>query len=225
MSQVLQREATPAPMPRLPGLGSWWHRLLHGVRRLYTPRADWSDYVGEQWADHIMQADLTDDINKKQGRSTGRWLLEAHGKHLGVYLKRHYELPRWLGLLAALWPRGDWSPGMQECNNLEWRGRWAPRSERCCRRRISGPLGEAAQLPRGRGAHRYAPLAPGDSAGRPSTRRADFSRLESWASVEIARLCAFCTIMTSFTKTYISVIFSFLVPILLVCRRGRIAYS
>jgi heptose I phosphotransferase len=67
-----------------------------------------------------MQADITDDFHEKQGRSTGRWLLENAGKQLVVYLKRHYVLPRWSGLMAALWRSGNWSPGMQECRNLEW---------------------------------------------------------------------------------------------------------
>ena len=32
-------------------------------------------------------------------RSTGRVLFESAGKQLTVYLKRHYQLPRWHGLL------------------------------------------------------------------------------------------------------------------------------
>ncbi len=67
-----------------------------------------------------MAADVTDDFNAKQGRSTGRWVLESAGKQLPVYLKRHYELPWWHGLLATIWPTGDWSPGMLERRNLEW---------------------------------------------------------------------------------------------------------
>jgi len=98
---------------------SWWRRLTCGVRRLYA-RADWAAYVGEDWAERIMQADVTDDFNAKQGRSTGRWVLEAGGKQLAVYLKRHYELPWWHGLWAVLWPNSDWSPGMVERTNLEW---------------------------------------------------------------------------------------------------------
>lgn len=99
--------------------GTWWQRLAHGVKRLYA-RADWSAYVGDDWPARIMQAKITDDFHAKQGRSTGRWVLEAAGKQLAVYLKRHYELPRWHGLCAALWPGGNWSPGMLERANLEW---------------------------------------------------------------------------------------------------------
>jgi heptose I phosphotransferase len=89
------------------------------ARRLYA-RPDWSDFVGADWPDHIMQAAVTDNFHAKQGRSTGRWLLQANGKQLTVYLKRHYRLSWWRGLMASLWPSGDWSPGMQERRNLEW---------------------------------------------------------------------------------------------------------
>ena len=114
-------EPTPISVASLRiGAGTWWQRLVRGVRRLDVPRADWSDYVGANWPDHIMKADVTDNFHEKQGRSTGRWLLEAAGKQLAVYLKRHYELPRWRGLMATLWPERNWSPAMQECHNLEW---------------------------------------------------------------------------------------------------------
>src|SRR5262249_26015094 len=69
---------------------------------------------------------VTDRFHAKQGRSTGRWLLNIPGSpdnpphRLAVYLKRHYELPWWQGWLATLWPRGDWSPAMQEWRHLEW---------------------------------------------------------------------------------------------------------
>ena len=101
------------------GPGGWWRRLLQCVRRLRA-RADWSDYAGVDWPERIMQADVTDDFHAKQGRSTGRVLFQTAGKQLAVYLKRHYELPRWHGLMATIYPWHDWSPGMQERSNLEW---------------------------------------------------------------------------------------------------------
>jgi heptose I phosphotransferase len=67
-----------------------------------------------------MATAVTDDFHAKQGRSTGRWLLQARGRRLAVYLKRHYRLPWWQGLLAALWPSGAWSPALQERRHLEW---------------------------------------------------------------------------------------------------------
>jgi hypothetical protein len=108
-----------APCDSLQATGTWWQRLTRGVRRLYA-RTDWSGFAGTDWPDRIMQADVTDDFNAKQGRSTGRWVLETAGKQLAVYLKRHYELPWWHGLGAVLWPNADWSPGMLERTNLEW---------------------------------------------------------------------------------------------------------
>lgn len=94
-------------------------RLAGEVRRLFA-RSDWPNFVGADWAERIMQSGVTDDFHQKQGRSTGRCVYRADGKELVVYLKRHYRLPRLDGLAAAVWPRGDWSPGMTERRNLEW---------------------------------------------------------------------------------------------------------
>jgi Lipopolysaccharide kinase (Kdo/WaaP) family len=120
--RVAGKDGKPTPIPATPqriGPGTWWQRLVRGVRRLYA-RSDWSDFAGHDWPDHIMQAIVTDDLNAKQGRSTGRWPLEAGDKQLVVYLKRHYQLAWWHGFMATLWPSGDWSPAMQERRNLEW---------------------------------------------------------------------------------------------------------
>jgi Lipopolysaccharide kinase (Kdo/WaaP) family len=121
MNQILPCELKPMPIPA-PEIGqtTWWQRLTSRARRLMAPRADWCDFVGTQWPDLIMHADITDDFHAKQGRTTARWTLETGAKQIVVYLKRHYELPRLHGLLAALWPGGDWSPAMQERRNLEW---------------------------------------------------------------------------------------------------------
>jgi heptose I phosphotransferase len=68
-----------------------------------------------------MDVAVTDRFSAKQGRSTGRWVLHRPGEgRLAVYLKRHYQLPWWQGLLAALWPRAGWSPALQEWKHLEW---------------------------------------------------------------------------------------------------------
>lgn len=121
MKQSLLCEFKPMPDPAPEvGQSTWWQRLTGRARRLMSPRADWRDFVGAQWPDFIMHADISDDFHAKQGRSTARWTLNASTKRLVVYLKRHYELPRLDGLLAALWPGGDWSPAMQERRNLEW---------------------------------------------------------------------------------------------------------
>lgn len=95
---------------------SLWQRRRRGVER-----PDWPDFAGKDWADSIMSAEVTDRFAAKQGRSTGRWVLHAaDGRRLVVYLKRHYKLDWWRGLMAALWPAGHWSPAMQEANHLEW---------------------------------------------------------------------------------------------------------
>jgi heptose I phosphotransferase len=67
-----------------------------------------------------MHLAVTDRFHAKQGRSTGRWIMQADGRRLAVYLKRHYRLPWWRGLLALLWPGGAWSPAVQEWRNLRW---------------------------------------------------------------------------------------------------------
>jgi heptose I phosphotransferase len=96
-----------------------WHRFSRGSSRLWQ-RPDWPSFAGVDWADHIMDRLVTDRFHAKQGRSTGRLVLEAHGRRLVVYLKRHYHLPRWRGLLAALWPGKGWSPALAEWRHLEW---------------------------------------------------------------------------------------------------------
>ncbi len=106
------------------GRDSLWRRLVHGARRL-CQRPDWQHFAGSDWADRIMDVDVTDRFHAKQGRSTGRWILHSAdengpARRLSVYLKRHYELPWWQGLLAALWPGRGWSPALQEWQHLEW---------------------------------------------------------------------------------------------------------
>jgi hypothetical protein len=99
--------------------GGLWRRLRHGVRRLHQ-RADWGDFVSADWPERIMVIDVTDCFNEKQGRTTGRLRLEENGRQLCVYLKRHYRLPWWRGLLALLFPRTGWSPALQEAQHLDW---------------------------------------------------------------------------------------------------------
>src|SRR5262249_35299749 len=88
---------------------------------------DWARFAGAGWQGRIMQVEVTDRFSAKQGRSTGRWVLEGAAGRLVVYLKRHYRLPRWLGWLARAWPGGGWSPALREWANLAWaRGRGVP---------------------------------------------------------------------------------------------------
>jgi heptose I phosphotransferase len=99
--------------------GTLWQRLTRGVRRVQQ-RSDWEHFAGPGWLDAIMSAPVTDRFHAKQGRSTGRWILRANGGSLAVYLKRHYRLAWWRGLLAVLCPRAGWSPALQEWRHLEW---------------------------------------------------------------------------------------------------------
>jgi hypothetical protein len=96
-----------------------WQRWRLGGRRL-TERTDWPRFAGRNWADHIMTVAVTDRFHAKQGRSTGRWILDRDGQSLSVYLKRHYRLPWWRGLLALVLPTASLSPALQEMRNLRW---------------------------------------------------------------------------------------------------------
>ena len=89
------------------------------VTSIIHQSADWPAFAGEDWARTILTVPVTDRFHAKQGRSIGRWTLKnATGDSLVVYLKRHFELPRWHGLLARLFPRSAWSPGLREWERL-----------------------------------------------------------------------------------------------------------
>lgn len=96
-----------------------WLRLFRGVRRVHQ-RADWLHFVGPDWANRIMGLVIKDRFHAKQGRSIARWTLRKDNRRLTVYLKRHYRLPRWRGLLATVWPDAGWSPAVQEWRHLRW---------------------------------------------------------------------------------------------------------
>ncbi len=99
--------------------GSFWQRLTRGERR-HWQRPDWERFAGGDWPERVMDLAVTDRFHAKQGRSTGRWIAHAQGRRLAVYLKRHYRLPWWQGVLAALWPGRGWSPAWQEWEHLHW---------------------------------------------------------------------------------------------------------
>jgi heptose I phosphotransferase len=96
-----------------------WLRLVRGVRRLHQ-RSDWPRWVDTDWADRIMGLTVTDRFHAKQGRSIARWVVQSQDRNLAVYLKRHYRLSRWRGLLATIWPDAGWSPAVQEWQHLQW---------------------------------------------------------------------------------------------------------
>jgi heptose I phosphotransferase len=96
----------------------FFHRLKHGTLRLWM-KPEWPHFAGADWAERIMHLSLTDRLHEKQGRSIVRWQLRAGSEQLTVYLKRHYQLPRWLGWLALLFPKRVWSPAGREWHHLE----------------------------------------------------------------------------------------------------------
>jgi Lipopolysaccharide kinase (Kdo/WaaP) family len=100
--------------------GSLRRRWAHGFQRI-RQTADWAEFAGVDWLDRIMTVEVTDRLFRKQGRSIARWTLaSADGRQLVVYLKRHFVLPRKHGILATLFPRRPWSPGLQEWEHLKW---------------------------------------------------------------------------------------------------------
>ena len=75
-------------------------------------RPEFTAAAGDGWLERILEERITDKLHEKQGRSIARWTL-ADGS-LVLFLKRHYRLPWWSGLLAKLFPAKAWSPGLQE---------------------------------------------------------------------------------------------------------------
>jgi hypothetical protein len=76
----------------------------------------WKEAVSPDHEASIMTWPVDSDYHEKQGRSTGRVVLGS----LFIYLKRHWKLSWWRGLLARWWPHQSWSPGAVEWNNLQW---------------------------------------------------------------------------------------------------------
>jgi heptose I phosphotransferase len=118
-----QPPPSPDPSHLLPSVGdpvsSLWYRLRRGTR-LLRRQADWERFAGEGWAERIMAEPVTDRFHAKQGRSIGRRVFAAGRRELSIYLKRHYRLPWWHGLLATLFPNRAWAPGLQEWQHLCW---------------------------------------------------------------------------------------------------------
>src|SRR5262249_38406394 len=126
----------------------------------------------------------------KQGRSTGRLVLEApDGRRLVVYLKRHYRLRFWEGWLAALWPGGGWSPAMQEHAHLDWaRSQGVPVPATVAAGEVIGPRG---RLERSLAAEEPTGMLPPNEAlplAAAALPPGDFRRWKRGVVVEMARL-------------------------------------
>jgi heptose I phosphotransferase len=98
---------------------SFW-RLLRRRGWLIRRQADWDRFAGDGWPERIMEEPLTDREHNKQGRSIGRKVFKEGGDTLSVYLKRHFKLSRFKGLLATMFPGCAWSPGLQEWQRIRW---------------------------------------------------------------------------------------------------------
>jgi len=166
----------------------FWSRLLHGATRL-RQRPDWPDLVGLDWTERIMAVPVTDCFHAKQGRSTGRLILEVGTKRLAVYLKRHYRLPRWHGLVAILWPAADWSPAFQEWNHIEWARRAGlPVPEAVAACETIGPWGRLQSM---LAVEELAGMLPLHEAVPQAAARLDPRTLQRWKKglvAEMARL-------------------------------------
>jgi heptose I phosphotransferase len=120
---------------------TFWQRLFRGARRL-RQQPHWEAFAGPDWPERIMAVPVTDRFHAKQGRTIGRWVTEADGRRLVVYLKRHYRLAWWRGLLATLLPDGCWSPALQEWEHLAWARAWGlPVPEAAAGGEFIGPWG------------------------------------------------------------------------------------
>jgi heptose I phosphotransferase len=170
---------------------SLWSRLVVGARRL-RHRADWAAFVGSDWPDCIMDAAVTDRFHAKQGRSTGRWVLYADGqeaRRLSVYLKRHYQLPWWDRLLAALWPGGGRSPAFQEWEHLEWARRvGVPVPKVVAAAEYIGPWGRLRSFLAVEELHDMLPLQEAIPLAEAALAPADFRRWKRGLIAEMARL-------------------------------------
>jgi hypothetical protein len=123
MSDPAESPRASHPSRLLPAVGdpvsSLWRRLRRGTR-LLRRADDWDHFAGEGWEERIMAEPVTDRLHAKQGRSIGRRIFVEGRRQLRIYLKRHYRLPWWRGILATFFPNSAWSPGLQEWQHLVW---------------------------------------------------------------------------------------------------------
>jgi heptose I phosphotransferase len=169
---------------------TFWRRLFRGVRRLH--RSDeFEQLAGPGWADRIMGLAVTDRLHVKQGRSIGRLVLESEGRSLVVYLKRHYRLPWWHGLLALLRPGAGWSPALQEWEHLRWaRAQRLPVPEAVAGGEFIGPWGRLQSFLAVKELTGMLPLHQAIPAAAARLDSATFRRWKRGLAAELARLAA-----------------------------------
>lgn len=77
-----------------------WARLVCARSRVWQA-PEWPAFVGRDWQRHLLHADLTDRLHRKQGRSIARWTLTTANGEISVFVKRHYRHCLWT-LLSPL---------------------------------------------------------------------------------------------------------------------------
>jgi heptose I phosphotransferase len=169
---------------------TFWQRLLHGTRRL-RPSGEWERFAGPAWADQIMVRAATDRHHAKQGRSIGRLILESGGDRLVVYLKRHYRLPWWQGLLALIRPSVACSPALQEWDHLAWaRSEGFPVPDTMAGGEFIGPWGKLQSFLAVKELSGMLPLHEAVPAAKQALAPAEFRRWKKGLVEEMARLSA-----------------------------------
>jgi heptose I phosphotransferase len=169
---------------------TFWRRLFRGVRHVH-PSPELRQFAGPDWADRIMDLAVTDRLHIKQGRSIGRLVLVADGQSLVVYLKRHYRLPWWHGLLALLRPGAGWSPALREWEHLRWaRAQGLPVAEAVASGEFIGPWGRLQSFLAVKELTGMLPLHQAVPAAAAKLDAAAFGRWKRGLAAEVARLAA-----------------------------------
>jgi len=167
-----------------------WRRLVHGARHVRAGQ-ELEQLLGPDWADRIMDLPVTDRLHVKQGRSIGRLVLASGGRSLVVYLKRHYRLPRWPGLLALAWPGAGRSPALQEWEHLRWaREHGLPVPEAVAGGEVIGPWGRLQSFLAVRELTGMLPLHQAVPVAAAGLDAAAFRRWKRGLAAELARLAA-----------------------------------
>ncbi len=106
-----------------------------------------------------------------------------------MYLKRHYRLSWWRGLLAALWPGRGWSPALEEWSHLEWaRAQGLPVPAPVAAGEFIGPWGRLQSVLAVEELHDMLPLHEAIPA---ASARLDPGTFDAWKrglTAELARL-------------------------------------
>jgi len=132
---------------------------------------------------------VTDRHHAKQGRSIGRWVLQAENRQLAVYLKRHYVLSRWRGWLATLHPGKGWSPALQEWHHLNWaRRQGLPVPEAVAVGEYIGPWGRLQSFLAVAELTGMLPLHEAIPAAAANLDPRTFARWKRGLAIELARL-------------------------------------